>query len=100
MEEVVFFHRLSRSAIVCDLIQRFPEAAATGWKGMLMRLDSLVGDHGSTSREWRATFLRRSKARSARARVLSWNPERLLIAHGACAQTGASTIIEEALSWI
>jgi len=100
MEEVAFFHRKSRTAILCDLIQRHPETAMTGWKGMLMKLDSLVGEHGSTPREWRASFLRRGKARAARDKVLSWNPERLLIAHGECAQTNASKIIKEALSWI
>ncbi|MDH3647020.1 MAG: DUF4336 domain-containing protein [Gammaproteobacteria bacterium] len=100
MEEVVFFHRQSRTAIICDLIQRFPEATAKGWKGMLMRLDSLVGEHGSTPREWRATFLRRSKARTAREEVMSWKAQRLLIAHGECVQTGAAAIIEKALSWI
>ena len=100
MEEVVFFHRESRTAIVCDLIQRHPEATMTGWKGMLMRVDGLVGKHGSTPREWRASFLRRSRARAAREKVLSWKPERLLIAHGECAQTGATDIIGKALSWI
>jgi hypothetical protein len=100
MEEVVFFHRASRTAIICDLIQRHPEATMTGWKGMLMRLDSLVGEHGSTPREWRASFLRRGKARAAREKVLSWKPDRLLIAHGECAQTGATSIINHALSWI
>jgi hypothetical protein len=100
MEEVVFFHRESRTAIFCDLIQRHPESAMTGWKGMLMKLDSLVGEHGSTPREWRASFLRRSKARAAREKVLGWNPERLLIAHGECAKKNASKIIEEALSWV
>jgi hypothetical protein len=100
MEEVVFFHRESRTAIVCDLIQRHPETAMTGWKGMLMRADSLVGKNGSTPREWRASFLRRGKARAARAKVLGWKPERLLIAHGECAQTGATEIIDQALSWI
>jgi len=100
MEEVVFFHRQSRCAIVCDLIQRHPEAEMIGWKGWLMRLDSLVGEHGSTPREWRASFFRRGSARAARDKVLSWNPERLLIAHGECAQTGASEIISNSLSWI
>lgn len=100
MEEVVFFHRASVTAIICDLIQRHPEATMTGWKGLLMRIDSLVGEHGSTPREWRASFLRRGKARSAREKVLGWKPERLLVAHGDCAQTGASTIIGKALSWI
>ena len=100
MEEVVFFHRKSSCAIVCDLIQRHPEAEMTGWRGRLMRLDSLVGKQGSTPREWRASFFRRGPARAAREKVLSWNPERLLIAHGECAQTGAGKIISNALSWI
>jgi hypothetical protein len=100
MEEVVFFHMASRTAIFCDLIQRFPEASMSGWKGMLMRLDGLVGEHGRTPREWRASFLRRGPARAAREKVLGWNPERLLIAHGECAQTGAGSIIADALGWI
>lgn len=100
MEEVVFFHRESRCAIVCDLIQRHPEAEMTGWKGRLMRLDSLVGAEGSTPREWRASFIRRGPARKAREKLLSWNPERLLIAHGECAETGATEIIAKALSWM
>lgn len=100
MEEVVFFHRGSRTAIICDLIQRHPEASVTGWKGTLMRLDDLVGEHGSTPREWRASFLRRGKARAAREKLLAWEPERLLIAHGECAQTGATRIIEKALRWM
>jgi hypothetical protein len=100
MKEVVFFHRQSCCAIVCDLIQRHPEVNMTGWKGRLMRMDSLVGEQGSTPREWRASFLKRGAARVAREKLLSWNPERLLIAHGDCAQTGASEIITDALSWI
>ena len=100
MEEVAFFHRPSRTAIICDLIQRHPESSLTGWRGMLMRIDGLVGDHGSTPREWRASFLRRKAARAARDTVLGWKAERLLIAHGECAQTGATSIIEKALGWI
>ena len=99
MEEVAFFHRPSLSAIVGDLVQRHPESLS-GWRGALMRLDGLVGARGSTPREWRASFLRRAPARAARAKLLGWRPERLLIAHGACAQQGASEILEDALSWI
>jgi hypothetical protein len=65
-----------------------------------MRLDSLIGDRGSTPREWRASFLRRAAARAARKKVLGWQPERLLIAHGNCAETGATEIIGDALHWI
>ena len=100
MEEVVFFHRESRTAIVCDLIQRHPESKMSGWKGALMRLDDLVGPSGSTPREWRASFLRRGPARNARRKVLDWDAERLLIAHGDCAQSDATAIISRALSWL
>jgi hypothetical protein len=100
MTEVVFLHRASRTAIVGDLVQRHDPARMTGWKGMLMRLDGLVGERGSTPREWRASFLRRAAARTARERVLAWAPERLVIAHGACARQGATEILEQALAWI
>jgi len=100
MEEVVFFHRASRTAIFGDLIQRFPSSAAKGWKGILMRLAGLVGEHGSTPPDWQASFIRRKRARIARNAVLAWNPERLLIAHGECVQTGAAAVIAAALAWI
>jgi hypothetical protein len=100
MQEVVFFHRPSRTAIFGDLIQRHPQSAVSGWKGLVMRLDGLVGHRGSTPREWRATFLRRRSLRAARRKVLGWDAERLLVAHGDCADSDASRIIEAALRWI
>ncbi len=100
MEEVAFFHRPSRTAIICDLVQRHDPEQATGLKGLVMRLDGLVGEHGSTPREWRASFLRRRPARAARERALAWKPEQLLIAHGACAREGATQTLGRALAWI
>ena len=100
MDEVAFFHRRSRTAILCDLVQRHPDAKMTGWKGAMMRLDGLVGLRGSTPREWRMTFLRRAPARAARDTVLGWHAERLLIAHGDCAETEAQAILADALGWI
>jgi hypothetical protein len=100
MEEVVFFHRASRTVIFGDLIQRFPQATTTGWTGMLMRFDDLVGPHGSTPREWRLSFLSRKAARAARRKVLAWRPTQLLIAHGECAACGATDIVAASLSWI
>ena len=97
MDEVAFFHRTARTAIMCDLIQRHRESAMLGWKGRLMRLDGLVGEQGSTPREWRATFLRRQAARD---NVLAWKAERRVIAHGEYVQTEATSMIATALCWI
>jgi hypothetical protein len=100
MAEMAFFHRDSRTAIIGDLIQRFTDTQVSGWKGKVMRLGGLVGERGSTPPDWRASFLRHGPARAALQKVLRWNPERLLIAHGLCAQSGATEIIRAALSWI
>lgn len=100
MTEVAFFHRASRTALLGDLIQRFPEAMATGWKGLVMRLGGLVGPQGGTPPDWRLSFLHRRQARAARDVVLGWKPERLVIAHGDCASAGATRIIEAALRWM
>ncbi|MFQ5471421.1 MAG: DUF4336 domain-containing protein [Dehalococcoidia bacterium] len=100
MEEVAFFHRPSRTAIFCDLVQRHDPEQMKGLKGVLMRLDGLVGERGSTPREWRASFFRRRPARAARARVAAWEAERLVIAHGACAQKNAAQILARALAWM
>lgn len=98
LTEVVFLHRPSRTAIVGDLVQR--HAPIGGWRGLAMRLDGLVGERGSTPREWRLTFRRRGPARAARARLLDWQPERLIVAHGACAPRNATAILRRALAWI
>ena len=65
-----------------------------------MKLGGLVGEHGGTPPDWRSSFLRHGPARAALKKVLEWNPERLLIAHGTCAQSGAREIIASALRWI
>lgn len=100
MAEVVFFHRASRTAIVGDLIQRFRDEDVSGWRGAVMRFGGLVGEHGGTPADWRASFVRHGPARAALRKVLQWHPQRLVVAHGSCAQTGATGIIAAALSWI
>lgn len=100
MEEVAFFHRASRTAIIGDLIQRHSPENMHSWKGKLMALNGLVGEEGSTPREWRASFIHRNPARAARSRVLGWQAEQLLIAHGECPRSGANEIIRQALAWI
>ena len=69
-------------------------------EAVLMRMGGVVGEHGSTPIDFRASFLERGPARAARQKVLDWQPEQLLIAHGKCERTGATQVIREALSWI
>ena len=81
MEEVVFFHRSSRTAIFTDL-----SSVSTRQPARL----AAAGDatrragrpHGSTPREWRLSFWIAAAARRARSAALAWNPQRVIIAHG------------------
>ena len=100
MEEVVFFHRESSTCIVGDLIQRHSEESHHGWKSALMKLDGLVGREGSTPREWRVSFMRRAASRQYLRTMLSWQPERLIIAHGECADTKGAEVLEGGLRWL
>jgi hypothetical protein len=103
MEEVVFYHAKSQTALVADLIQRFPEHQVEGFMGMLLKWDGLVGPNGSTPREWRFSFLfGKDQARKARDIIINdWKPQHLIIAHGDCVTDGsATTVIGKALGWL
>lgn len=102
LEEVEFYHKSSKTAIVCDLIQRHEEEHMTGIKGLLMKLDGIVGYNGSTPRDWRLTYypFGKKNARVAKDAIISWNAEMLVVAHGECASSGASELIKKALYWI
>jgi hypothetical protein len=100
MDEVVFFHRSSRTAIIADLVQRFDPGSLHGWRRAIMALDGLVGPNGSTPREWRLSFWNRPAARRARGKVLGWDPQRVIIAHGEWVRDHGRAVLEQAFRWL
>jgi hypothetical protein len=100
MEEVVFFHRASRTAVIADLVQRFDPTTLRGWRRLVMTLDGMVGPQGSTPREWRLSFWNRAAARRAKRTLLGWNPQRAIIAHGEWIRDDAREVLERSLAWM
>lgn len=100
MDEVVFFHRPSRTAILTDLVQRFDPATLHGWRRVMMTLDRLVGPAGSTPREWRLSFWNRTAAHRAKRRIRDWDPQRVIVAHGDWIQANGRAVLERALKWM
>ncbi|MFI5395031.1 MAG: DUF4336 domain-containing protein [Candidatus Binatia bacterium] len=100
MEEVVFFHRASRSVIVTDLVQKFDPATLHGWRGALMRLDGIVGPDGGTPFEYRLSFWNHRVARAALGKALAWNPQRMIIAHGEWVRDHGCAALARSLRWI
>jgi hypothetical protein len=103
MDEVVFFHRPSGTAIIADLIQAFSDrflGEHWGWWRFLARLDGLTQDQACAPREWRLSFINRAPARHARAKALTWNCQRVIVAHGEWARADGHVFLEKSFRWL
>jgi hypothetical protein len=100
MTEIVFFHRKSRAAIFADLIQNFAPDWFKGWRGFLAKRAGIVSPHAGAPGDWRLTFFNRKAARAALARVLAFEPERVIIAHGDLVERDGAAFIHRAFSWL
>lgn len=100
VEEFVFFHRPSRTALVADLVQRFEREKLRPSERLVARAAGILDPEGGTPRDFRATFVgRRRLAGRALAQVLAWEPERAVIAHGRCYEANANEGLARAFDW-
>jgi len=104
MDEIVFLHRPSRTVIVADLIesldQGFLRAHWRWWQRPLARLDGISADRPGAPREWRWSFIDRAPARRARDKVLGWDCERVIMAHGDWERADGHAFLARALAWL
>lgn len=100
MSEAVFFHRKSSTAIFADLIENFSPDWFKGWRGFLARLDGIASPHPGAPREWRLSFRNRKMARAALDRILSWQPEQVVMAHGIVVRNDGVGFIRHAFGWL
>jgi len=97
MTEAAFFHRASKTALICDLIQHLPPA--TGLRGWLLKRRGVV-EQATTPLDYRATFTHRKAIRNAVKHILGWNAERVVIAHGEPVEQDAGAFLRQALAWV
>lgn len=103
MDEIVFLHRPSATAIVADLIQTFSDAFLRehwGWYRFLARLDGLTEDQAGAPREWRWSFINRAPARRARDKVLDWECRNLIVAHGVRPGRIDAAFLPQSFKWL
>lgn len=100
LPEAVFFHRRSKTLIVTDIIQNHElEGDSWVWRA-IKRFNGVAAPNGGAPRDWRLTVTKRALARRARDRILAWDFDRLILAHGRCIETGAHAHVERALRWL
>jgi hypothetical protein len=103
MDEIVFLHRPSATAIVADLIQTFSDQFLRkhwGWFRFLARLDGLTEDQACAPLEWRLSFINRAPARRARDKVLSWKCRRVIVAHGEWPRANGHAFLAKSFRWL
>ena len=100
MAEVVFFHRDSRTLLLADLIENFEARSLDAWwMRMLVRLGGALDPHGSMPRDLRLTYSRKV-LRHALATMLSWDPERVVLAHGRWYDRDGAAELKRAFAWL
>ena len=102
MDELVFFHRDSATAILADLSENFsPEFVSTywkGWKGVVARIWGIM--EGKAPLEWRLSFLSRKQARAERDRLLALHPRQVVMAHGTLQRQDGEAFLRRVLGWM
>lgn len=100
MEEVVFFHQASRTLILADGIENFELDKIRQPYRMLVRASGVFHPHGQMPLDLRLTFRRNKPAlRTTIDEILSWHPERIIVGHGRCIETGAKDALRFAFRW-
>ncbi len=100
IEEVLFFHKRSRTVILDDLIQIHPKVERNFIRNALMKLEGVASPNGGVGLEIRLSFIHRTLARRSLERLLSWDFEKLIIAHGPCIEKDAKPFVERAFRWL
>jgi hypothetical protein len=86
--------------IVTDLIQRHDPHGQSWWWRVVKGWAGVLGSEGGTSRDLRWTFRDKAAARRSAERILAWDFDRLVIAHGACVEHGARAVVARAFAWL
>ncbi|WP_262690070.1 DUF4336 domain-containing protein [Kordiimonas aestuarii] len=104
MDELVFFHKASRTTILADLSENFSEdflrANWKPWQRRLARLAGVVEGKAKTPLDWRFTFWRRDKARKTRDTILGWPTKQVIMAHGTWQRTDGQAFLRKVFSWL
>ncbi|WOD37129.1 DUF4336 domain-containing protein [Nodosilinea sp. E11] len=101
LDEVVFFHRQSKTLILTDLIENFEPSKVDKTFRCLIHLVGIASPNGGTPLDLRMTFLgRKAQARQGYEQMLAWAPEKIILAHGRWFPENGVVELEWAFQWL
>ena len=99
--EIAFFHRPSRTLVLCDTLQALEPARLPWAMGLLVRALGAAGPAGGTPRHVRLLLDRhRDQNREALRRLLALDPVRVIFAHGRIFAEDGTAMLRRALRWL
>jgi len=100
IEEVLFLHKQSGTVILDDLIQIHPKMKGKPLRNALFKLEGVTSPDGGVGLDIRLSFTNRNLARRSLATLLSWDFDKLIIAHGPCIEKDAKPFLQRAFRWL
>ncbi|SHI70838.1 protein of unknown function [Shimia gijangensis] len=99
--EAVFFHVASRTLILTDLIENFERENLPWWMRLFAGPARIMDPDGQMPRDMRMTFRgNMPKLRAAVERMIGWQPERIILAHGRWYNTDAEAELRRAFRFV
>lgn len=100
IKEVLFLHRESGTVILEDLVQVHRSAPGKPLRNALIEVEGVGSPCGGVGLDIRLSFTNRRLARQSLERLLSWDFDKLIIAHGPCIKGDAKQFVERAFRWL
>ncbi len=100
IEEVLFFHKETHTIILDDLIQIHPMAKGKTTHNALIKLEGVAFPQGGVGLDLRLSFTNHKLTRESLEKLLSWDFDKLIIAHGNCIEKDAKPFVEQAFRWL
>ena len=101
-DEVVFFHRASRTLILADLIENFegPKVRSPLLR-LLLKLAGNLDPDGKLPIDLRLSYWgRHALLRRSIERMLEWRPDRVVLAHGRWYEKNGTDELRRAFRWV
>lgn len=100
-QEVVFFHRASKTLILTDLIENFEKDKVGPFMAIMLWMAGILDPNGKMPNDMRMTFRKgRDQLRGAVKTMINWAPEKIIVAHGRWYTKNGVDELKRAFGWL
>ncbi|MBC5801026.1 MAG: DUF4336 domain-containing protein [Candidatus Eremiobacteraeota bacterium] len=98
VEEIEFLHKKSRTLIMADFIQNYVAEDGNVIGNASKRLGGVL--NGGVPLDIRMSFTHKKLARESLETMLTWDFDKLVVAHGNCVERDAKEFVERIFHWL